>query len=149
MGKHKIYFAGSITGGRDDAPIYAEIINHLKNHGIVLTEHFGNDTTLDWHEKSLSHEEIHDRDLAWLEEANIIIAEVTQISMGVGYELGRIAERNSRLSKNDKKHILCLHRPNSNKKLSSMIAGCKGIKLATYDTIEEAKKIIDNFLADK
>ena len=39
----KIYFAGSIRGGRDDADRYYDIINHLKKYGDVLTEHVGND----------------------------------------------------------------------------------------------------------
>ena len=37
----KIYFCGSIRGGRDDAQLYAKIISHLKSFGTVLTEHVG------------------------------------------------------------------------------------------------------------
>lgn len=35
----KIYFAGSIRGGRVDAALYQQIINHIKETDIVLTEH--------------------------------------------------------------------------------------------------------------
>ena len=42
MAKTSIYFCGSIRGGRDDAAFYAKIIQHLKQHGDVLTEHVGN-----------------------------------------------------------------------------------------------------------
>jgi len=35
----KIYFAGSIRGGRDDKELYLEIINLLGKYGKVLTEH--------------------------------------------------------------------------------------------------------------
>ena len=42
----KIYFSGSIRGGRDDAKIYHQIITYLKNFGEVLTEHIG-DSSLD------------------------------------------------------------------------------------------------------
>ena len=38
----KIYFCGSIRAGRDDAPLYVRIIDHLKTYGTVLTEHVGN-----------------------------------------------------------------------------------------------------------
>ncbi len=45
MGKSKgflkIYFAGSICGGRDDQPLYVRIIEHLKTYGTVLTEQIG------------------------------------------------------------------------------------------------------------
>ncbi len=40
----KIYFAGSIRGGRDDAEIYSGIIELLKRYGDVLTEHVGDRT---------------------------------------------------------------------------------------------------------
>ena len=37
--KPKIYFAGSISGGRDHQSKYAKIVEILKVHGTVLTEH--------------------------------------------------------------------------------------------------------------
>ena len=39
----KIYFAGSIRGGRDEkyAEIYSQIIEFLQGYGQVLTEHIG------------------------------------------------------------------------------------------------------------
>ena len=40
----KIYFAGSIRGGRDDKELYLEIINLLGKYGKVLTEHIGDKT---------------------------------------------------------------------------------------------------------
>jgi 2'-deoxynucleoside 5'-phosphate N-hydrolase len=40
----KIYFAGSIRGGRDDVNLYFEIIDYLKSFGEVLTEHVGDNS---------------------------------------------------------------------------------------------------------
>ena len=37
----KIYFAGSIRGGRDEEENYLKIIKHLAKYGDVLTEHVG------------------------------------------------------------------------------------------------------------
>ena len=37
----KIYFAGSIRGGRDDKELYSQIIKLLSDYGTVLTEHIG------------------------------------------------------------------------------------------------------------
>nr|HID15141.1 nucleoside 2-deoxyribosyltransferase [Anaerolineae bacterium] len=48
MGKDqamKIYFAGSIRGGRSDAALYRQIIALLTEYGEVLTGHVG-DTEL-------------------------------------------------------------------------------------------------------
>ena len=86
----KIYFSGSIRGGQDDAAIYKQIIDELKRYGNVLTEHIGSKVL----ETNLSDEEIHDRDLKWVMEADVVVAEVTTPSLGVGYEIGRAAEFN-------------------------------------------------------
>lgn len=40
----KVYFAGSIRGGRDDIELYRELIEYLQTFGTVLTEHFGLDS---------------------------------------------------------------------------------------------------------
>ena len=37
----RIYFCGSIRGGRQDAELYARLITMLKGYGTVLTEHVG------------------------------------------------------------------------------------------------------------
>ena len=37
----KIYFAGSIRGGRDDAALYKRMIDYMKRTSVVLTEHIG------------------------------------------------------------------------------------------------------------
>lgn len=39
----KVYFCGSIRGGRDDVTIYQRIIQKLQSYGTVLTEHVGSD----------------------------------------------------------------------------------------------------------
>jgi len=132
----KIYFTGSIRGGRDDKEIYLEMINHLKKHGEVLTEHIGN-KKLSSEDEDLSDRVIHDRDLNWLDAADILVAEVSTPSHGVGFEI--------RVSVEQKKPILCLFRLQEGKRLSAMIAGCPGINVKNYNTLEEAKAIIDSF----
>ncbi len=92
-----IYFAGSIRGGRDDVDLYLEIINYLKNFGEVLTEHIGNASLTSFGENQTTDESIHDRDMDWLLKSDIIIAEVTNPSLGVGYEIGRAIEKGKKL----------------------------------------------------
>ena len=43
----RIYFCGSIRGGRNDRDIYIKLIEHLKKFGNVLTEHIGKDYAMD------------------------------------------------------------------------------------------------------
>jgi nucleoside 2-deoxyribosyltransferase len=134
----KIYFAGSIRGGRDDAELYNKIIEYLKQYGDVLTEHVGSKSLNKMGEKHMTSQDIHDRDMVWLLEADIIVAEVTTPSLGVGYEIGRALENG--------KKILCLFRPSSSKRLSAMVEGAPEIINESYETFDEAKDIIDKYL---
>jgi nucleoside 2-deoxyribosyltransferase len=134
----KIYFAGSIRGGREDAALYNELIKHLWNYGEVLTEHIGELKMTHLGDDGPSDCFIHNRDMEWLISSDVIVAEVTIVSMGVGYEIGRAVEMG--------KKVLCLFRPDSGKNLSAMIGGCPALELAKYTTTEEAKKSIDNFM---
>ena len=43
----KIYFCGSIRGGRQDGEIYAKLIEYLKKHGQVLSENVGHSNVLE------------------------------------------------------------------------------------------------------
>ena len=134
----KIYFAGSIRGGRHDIEIYKQIIEHLKGYGKVLTEHVGEDNISKNGEINLTDKYIHDRDVDWINECDVFIAEVTRPSLGVGYEVRTAIEMN--------KKILCIYRPEQTKRVSAMITGASKVKTEPYSTIDEAKDIIDNFI---
>lgn len=134
----KIYFAGSIRGGREDAALYQQIIEYLKIFGEVLTEHIGDPKLTDLGDDGPTDKYIHDRDLEWLQSSDVLVAEVTSVSMGVGYEIGRAVESG--------KKVLCLFRPDSVKNLSAMITGCDNLKVVNYSTLEEAKKVISAYL---
>ena len=133
----KIYFSGSIRGGRDDVEWYSQIINHLKKYGEVLTEHIGDKNLKPSGEEGLEDNYIHDRDIEWILQSDVVIAEVSIAALGVGYEIGRATENGKR--------VLCLYRPQEGKKLSAMISGSNGIINAEYRTLNDAKNIIDNF----
>ena len=133
----KIYFAGSIRAGREDAGLYLQLIKHLQQYGKVLTEHVGDNELKHSGEQGMTDKDIHDRDMDWVMESDVIVAEVTTPSLGVGYEIGRALENGKR--------ILCLYRPQDGKRLSAMISGSTGISNTRYRTIAEAKKIIDVF----
>ena len=92
----KIYFAGSIRGGRDDADLYLQIIDHLRQYGEVLTEHVGDKNLKLLGEDGLTDDYIHKRDLEWVLESDVLVAEVSTASLGVGYEIGRAIENKNR-----------------------------------------------------
>ncbi len=132
-----IYFAGSIRGGREDVKIYHEIIIHLRKFGNVLTEHVADDNLEKAGEKNMSDKEIHDRDLEWLKQSDVLIAEVTTPSLGVGYEI--------KTAISWKKKILCLYRKQKGKSLSAMIAGCPDLEVNYYESLTEVKEILNRY----
>ena len=78
----KIYFAGSIRGGTQDRDVYRRLIEKLRAYGQILTEHVGNSKLTEQGERDMPDSEIFERDVAWIHEADIIVAEVTQPSLG-------------------------------------------------------------------
>lgn len=139
----KIYYATSISGlqSEDSDRINGELIEYLKKFGEVLTEHFANPGIKIKGETILKNKDIHDRDMKWLLESDIIVAEVSNPSLGVGYELGRAMEHN--------KNILCLCKKNV-KRLSAMITGNGKMTVNFYSSPDEAKEMIrDYFLSYK
>lgn len=138
MKRLQIYFAGSIRGGRIDANLYHSIIDELSTFGEVLTEHVGSDSLTGMGEGSLSDVEIHDRDLSWIKASDIIIAEVTSPSLGVGYEIG--------MAINLQKIVVCLFNKSSGRKLSAMINGANEVKVFEYESRTDITRIFKDFV---
>ncbi|TVR33744.1 MAG: nucleoside 2-deoxyribosyltransferase [Balneolaceae bacterium] len=133
----KIYFSGSIRGGRQDADLYKRLIDELKRYGTVLTEHIGSDTVDD----SKTDRQIHEEDMAWLRESDIVIAEGSTPSLGVGYEIGRAIEM--------RKRVVCLYREVGGKAVSAMINGSPDVECFTYSGYSEAVDIFLKIFSDK
>ena len=136
----KIYFAGSIRGGREDRKKYFELIEFLSTHAEVLTEHVGLESLGKNGESELHDEAIYQRDLEWLSSADAVVAEVTTPSLGVGYEIG-IAEKLG-------KPVLCLFDESQTKfRLSAMLSGNGNLTACRYQAVGEAKRLISEFLS--
>lgn len=134
----KIYFACSIRGGRDDADSYALLVEHIKTKAICLSEIFA-DGKLSASGSLGTSEEIYAKDIAWVKQADAIIAEVTNPSLGVGYEIAKAEEWN--------KPVLALFRDDGTRKLSAMIGGAPGVTNRSYTSLDEAYQAIDEFLS--
>lgn len=134
-----VYFAGSVRGGRDDRDIYAAIIELLRRYGEVVTEHVGH-ASVNLSGENAPDRAIHDRDIEWLRGADVVVAEVTAPSLGVGYEIGRAVEWG--------KPIICLYRATAGRKLSGMIAGSPGVELHEYADVSQLTGVFDRALKD-
>ena len=122
----KIYFSGAIRGGQEKAADYKEIINFLETYGSVLTKHLGN-VNLNITGEDLGARDIYERDINWLNEADLVIADVSIPSLGVGYELA-YAEKLA-------KKIICLYENESN--VSAMIKGNSNFLLISYTDLDD------------
>ncbi|MBU0485322.1 MAG: nucleoside 2-deoxyribosyltransferase [Proteobacteria bacterium] len=136
----KIYFAGSIRGGREDAAVYFAMIAFLRNFGEVMTEHVGDLELTEKGDDGPNDRFIHDRDMAWLQVCDLVVAEVTKPSLGVGYELGWAAAWH--------KPTLCLFCREAPGSLSAMIAGSSALETATYSDLAEAKEQMTAFITN-
>jgi 2'-deoxynucleoside 5'-phosphate N-hydrolase len=137
---NKIYFAGSIRGGRNDLNVYKTIIGHLRNFGVVLTEHIGYDGITPAGEVGLTDEDIYTRDLDWLVSSDVVVAEVSTPSLGVGFEVAKATELH--------KKVLCLYHAKAENQLSAMITGCPDVHVKHYRSIDEVKLLIDAFFSE-
>ena len=125
----KIYFACSITGGRQDEDNYQAIVAGLQSKGHeVLTAGLA---SADFHilEGTVGPVEVYERDTAWIRESDCLIAEVSTPSHGVGYEYG--------YALNQGKPVVCIHK--KGRTVSKMILGNpdKALSVFTYTEIDE------------
>ena len=136
----KIYFCGSIRGGRQLAATYGTIIRMLRFYGEVLTEHVGDPGEVSAIDLNRNDQFIHDRDMQWIRESDMIVAEVTQPSLGVGYEIGRALDM--------KKPVLCLFDPSAGNRLSAMIAGSEGVNIYEYSNLDDLGEALKKFISE-
>lgn len=136
-----VYFACSITGGRDDEPVYQAIAAALLEDGHqVPTAHLAG-SGIAALEQASDPGEIYARDTAWIRACQALIAEVSTPSHGVGYEIGFALALG--------KPVLCLHR--RGRPVSKMLAGNPhpGLQVRAYTDVNEALVILRAFLGGK
>ena len=133
----KIYVSGSIYGGTEKIETYKVLIQELEKYGEVLNKQIADPNTIA-NEVYQKDEEIYKE----LEEkiiiSDIVFAEVTIPSLGVGYELG-FADKIG-------KKIVSIYDENYTPKVSTMIRGNKRIKLIPYKNINEIIDKLEDLL---
>lgn len=133
-----IYFSCSLTGGRQDQPVYSALVGCMQRLGHrVLTAHLA-DPEVMAQDAVVDAASVYARDLAWLEACDAFVAEVTTPSHGVGFEFAWALNRG--------KPVLCLHR--AGVRVSKMITGCPGpgVEVAAYPDLEGALARVAAFL---
>jgi 2'-deoxynucleoside 5'-phosphate N-hydrolase len=132
-----IYFACSITGGRTYEAVYQSITRALLDDGIeVPTAHLAQSGVMD-EEKIIQPGAVYARDVAWMQSADALIAEVSVPSHGVGYEIG--------FALNLGKPVLCLY--DQGRVVSKMITGnpTPNLTVRAYKNLDQAAEIAQEF----
>ena len=135
----KIYFAGSIRGGRADAALYARLIAHMNERHKVLTEHIGPPSLFPTTERGMTDEQIYVQDMNWLESCDIVIAECSTPSLGVGYEMA-YAEKIGK--------PVYIFFDKARGALSAMLTGNPYFHIHYYETEAELFAMVDAALED-
>ena len=133
-----IYFACSITGGRQDELVYQALVTALQKNGHhVPTALLASSDVLPLEGVVLA-EDVYARDVRWITECDMLLAEVSTPSHGVGYEIGYALSQG--------KKVLCLY--HQGRKVSKMILGNPHPMLTvhTYQTSEQAVQLLFDYL---
>ena len=135
-----IYFACSITGGRQDELVYQKLVATLQENGHhVPTAILASPEVMPM-EGVVTPDDVYTRDTGWIRECDLLLAEVSTPSHGVGYEIGFALSLG--------KKVLCLYQQGC--KVSKMILGNPHSQLTVraYETIEDAIDLLNAYLVN-
>ena len=135
-----IYLACTVRGDRGALGAARRTAAHLQAAGHeVLTSHLLEDD-VDAAESSLSSEAVFERDLRWLDSCDLLVAEASGSSYGVGFEVGYILGRAAATGQ----RVLLLYDVARESNVSRMISGNThpACSVLRYESIDQ----IDGFL---
>ena len=135
----KIYVSGSIYGGTQKIDTYKTLIEELEKYGEVLNKEIADPNTIA-NEVYQKDEDIFNDLEEKLIISDVLVAEVSIPSLGVGFELGFADKLN--------KKIIAIYDKNYTPKVTTMIRGNKRITLIPYQRIEEITNNLDKILVE-
>lgn len=136
----KIYFSGSIYGGRQKLDTYKKLINELKKYGEVLNAEVADDDVV-INEEQQSDYDIFENLEQEMNQADLIFAEFTVPSLGVGYEIGYADSHN--------KKIIGIYDKTVIPKITTMLRGNKRLKIIPYTDINEIISNLERIIKEE
>lgn len=138
----KIYFGFTVAGDRSSVTTAARIVELLEELGHeVLTRHLIREDA--WQaDRSVSPQEVYRRDLNWLQQCDLFVAEVSGSSFGLGFETGYVLGATT-------KKVSLFYRRDVEKKISLLITGIThpNCTLVPYSDLDEVENWIRSNLA--
>jgi Nucleoside 2-deoxyribosyltransferase len=161
-----IYLACTVRGDRGGVLAGRAIGARLQHHGhVVLTMHLLAED-VEAAESQLSEADVYRRDLDWLSRCDVLVAEASGSSYGVGFEVGYVLGRAHRPVENvsvatssvegprvqgaaSGQRVVLLYDAARRDKISRLITGNRNARCTTfgYSSIEELMAIIDREFA--
>jgi 2'-deoxynucleoside 5'-phosphate N-hydrolase len=135
----QIYLACTVRGDRGAIAGLRSLVAALEDAGhTVLTTHLLDDN-VDGAESALTERAVYERDIAWLEACDLLVAEASGSSFGVGFEVGYVLGRSDRTDQ----RVVLLYRADRRDQISRLIAGnahprCRVVPYATGGELEAA-----------
>jgi hypothetical protein len=140
-----IYLACTVRGDRAAIVVLRVLADRLERAGhTLLTRHLLADD-VDAAESALNEREVFERDLRWLAAADVLIAEASGSTYGVGFEVGYVLGR----SDVSAQRVLLLYDQSRRSRVSRLIAGNVHPCCTTYPyrSADDLLKFVEVFLA--
>ncbi len=141
----QIYLACTVRGDRGAIAGLRSLVAALESAGhTILTKHLLDDD-VDTAEASLNERDVYERDIRWLDACDLVIADASGSSYGVGFEVGYVLARSERSGQ----RVMLLYQEGRRDRISRLIVGnahprCRVI---AYDTSEELGERVRQALA--
>ncbi len=136
-----IYLACTVRGDRGGVLAGRAICERLQRHGHrVLTTHLLADN-VETAESQITETEVFRRDLEWLAACDLLVAEASGSSYGVGFEVGYVLGR----AATSGQRVILLYDTARRDQVSRLITGNDAAACTTfgYGSIEELTAFID------
>jgi 2'-deoxynucleoside 5'-phosphate N-hydrolase len=136
-----VYLACTVRGDRGGVLAGRAICERLQRHGHeVLTTHLLSDN-VDAAEARITEHQVFRRDLEWLTLCDVLVAEASGSSYGVGFEVGYVLGR----AETTGQRVILLYDTARRDKVSRLITGNDAAACTTfgYGSIDELTAFID------
>ena len=133
----KIYFGFTVAGDRSSIDTARKVVHQLEEMGHeVLTRHLVSDNAREA-DRSIRPQDVYRRDMAWLGQCELFIAEVSGSSFGLGFEAGYLLGATT-------KKVVLLYRRDVEQRVSLLITGNThpNCTLVPYATVQEVEQFV-------
>jgi len=137
----RVYLACTVRGDRGGVAAGRAICDRLQALGhTVLTTHLLADDANE-REAALTEQDVYCRDLEWLTNCDVLVAEASGSSYGVGFEVGYVLAR----ARSSGQRVVLLYDASRRDSVSRLIAGnCDdACETMAYQSIDELVRFID------